>query len=157
MIRQLMLLGCFTLTSTFTQAGWLTKAIDKWNSSSDLNENIFVQHPTVQEYFHDKFKSPRQIALNNVSYKAGVVMYERAQQYCEKDLGQLVQIEQHPKSLYPYRGAEILDTPNLQKYYGLFECQNIANPWKVYFDHQNQRIIQSLTPILSVDVSYVFE
>ena len=140
-----------------SHAGWLTDSINKWNSSADLDENVFVQYPTVQEYFQNKFKSPRQITLNNVSYKAGIVMYERAKQYCDKDLGQFDQIEQHQTRLVPYRGAELLDSPNLQKYYGLFECKGIANPWKVYFDHQNQRIIQSITPILAVDVSYVFE
>ncbi|WP_180022130.1 MULTISPECIES: hypothetical protein [unclassified Acinetobacter] len=150
------------IASTYASAeeakkGWLSKAIDKWNTLGQLTDKDFEQYPTVQEFFQAKYKNPRTITMNNVSYGAGTIMWERANTYCARDGGEFVQIKSHPSPLIPYKGSEVLSTPNLQKYYGLFQCKNIKNSWKVYFDHQNERIFQHPSPNTASDVSFNFE
>lgn len=138
-------------------AGPLDKLINKWNTAGQISEKDFNKFPTVQDYFTHRFKPQRTITMNNVSYAAGTIMWDRANAYCERDGGSFVQLKAHPTPLRPYRGSELLDTPNLQKYYGLFACQGISNSWKVYFDHQNERIFEYPSPNTASDVSYSFE
>lgn len=145
------------VTTNQSHAGWLDNLQNKWNSIGKISEKDWAQYPTVQEYFTAKFDSPRHIVMNNVSYGAGTIMWERAKAYCDRDGGNFVQVKAHPVPLIPYRGSELLDSPNLQKYYGLFECQNIQTTWKVYFDHQNEFIGTAISPNTNSDVSYSFE
>lgn len=143
--------------SQLNHAGWLEGLKEKWNSIGKISEKDFATYPTVQEFFAAKYEKQRTITMNNVSYSAGTIMWERAKTYCDRENGVFVQLKEHPRALVPYKGSEILSTPNLQKYYGLFECQKIPNTWKVYFDHQNERIFQYPSPNTASDVSYSFE
>ncbi|TCM69249.1 hypothetical protein EC844_103196 [Acinetobacter calcoaceticus] len=147
----------FCALGNVAYAGMLDKLINKWNAPNQISEKDFNSYPTVQDYFANRFKTQRTITMNNVSYAAGTIMWDRANEYCERDGGSFVQLKAHPSPLIPFKGSEIVDTPNLQKYYGLFACQGISNAWKVYFDHQNERIFEYPSPNTASDVSYTFE
>lgn len=152
-----LLLVPYFMMSQVHAAAWIEKLQQKWNALGKFDEKNFETYPTVQDYFAAKFRKTRTITMNNVSYGAGTIMYERAKTYCDHDGGNFTQLKPHPTPLVPYRGAEILRTPNLQGYYGLFACEGIPHSWKVYFDHQNERIFEYPSPNTASDVSYSFE
>ena len=159
--RSFALYGLFTFyiatMVTPANAGFLNKLVDKWNSIGQISEKDYAAYPTVQEYFEHRFDKKRTITMNNVSYGAGTIMWDRAKQYCDRENGEFIQLKEHPTPLVPYRGAEILSSPNLQNYYGLFQCKKPSNSWKVYFDHENERIFPHPSPNTASDVSYNFE
>ena len=159
--RSFALYGLFTFyiatMVTPANAGFLNKLVDKWNSIGQISEKDYAAYPTVQEYFEHRFDKKRTITMNNVSYCSGSIMLDRAKQYCDRENGEFIQLKEHPTPLVPYKGAEILSSPNLQNYYGLFQCKKPYNSWKVYFDHENERIFQHPSPNTASDVSYNFE
>ena len=82
--RSFALYGLFTFyiatMVTPANAGFLNKLVDKWNSIGQISEKDYAAYPTVQEYFEHRFDKKRTITMNNVSYGAGTIMWDRAKQ-----------------------------------------------------------------------------
>ena len=52
------------------------------------NNYYAVSHPRFVEHRFDK---KRTITMNNVSYGAGTIMWDRAKQYCDRENGEFIQ------------------------------------------------------------------